>query len=91
MVVMPNCQGSCKGTNRQHGTHGTTAGRAAKPSPSESSSGRAAGTTCPEDLMLLLSTALLIALAAVTSIVIYELHENSQGVSSPSLGSVTGA
>lgn len=45
---------------------------------------------CPEDIILLVSIALFVAFMVTTSIVIYGLYENSQGVSRPSLGSVTG-
>lgn len=41
--------------------------------------------TCPEDLMLLLSIALLITFMVTMSPIIYEFYENSKGVSSPSL------
>jgi hypothetical protein len=45
---------------------------------------------CPEDFMLLWAMALLAVLKVITSLLIYELYENSKGFSSPSLGSTIG-
>lgn len=39
--------------------------------------------------MLLVSIALIVAFMVTTPLIICGLHENSQGVSSPSMGSVT--
>lgn len=52
--------------------------------------GRGPVTVFPENIMLLLSIALLIALDITASPIIYELYEKSKGVSRPSLDSVTG-
>lgn len=54
--------------------------------------GRALRTMFPKDLMLLWSFTLLVALMVIiiiTSIITYELYENSKRISSPSLGSVS--
>lgn len=53
---------------------------------------RALRIMCPEDVMLLLSIALLITLLVTTSQfqISYDLKESSKWVSCPSLGSVTG-
>lgn len=50
---------------------------------------KALKTLCPKNFMLLWSIALLVV-PVTTSLTIYELYENSKGVSSPSLGSIIG-
>lgn len=52
--------------------------------------GKALWTMCPEDLMQLLRKALIIVFTVTISLIISGLYENSQGVSIPSLGRVTG-
>jgi hypothetical protein len=54
--------------------------------------GRGPRTTSPGDLILLVEylSAWSIVCRVIMSLIIYELCENSKGVSSPSLGSVTG-
>ena len=47
-------------------------------------------TECPEDSMLLWSTALLMALSVFTSFLISGLCEDPKGTPSPSLGSIIG-
>lgn len=47
-------------------------------------------TMCPEDLLLLLSIALIGSFMVTTSLIIYSLCENSQRVSIPSVDGVTG-
>lgn len=47
-------------------------------------------STCPEDILVLWSIALLVARVAPTSLIISELYENCNGPSSPSLDSSTG-
>lgn len=45
--------------------------------------GRGPVTAFPQNLVMLLSIAVLIAFSVTTSLEIYELYENSKGVSSP--------